>query len=77
MKEITSKRTKQTQFITDEEWDWLKEHGKAKNFTMKEMGPLNNPNTNQRFYEVRMSREIDENGNPIYGLTDITDIFWK
>ena len=32
MKEITSKRTKQTQFITDEEWDWLKEHGKAKNF---------------------------------------------
>ena len=25
MKEITSKRTKQTQFITDEEWDWLKE----------------------------------------------------
>ncbi len=44
---------------------------------IEELGPLNNPNTNQRFYEVRMSREIDENGNPIYGLTDITDIFWK
>ena len=44
---------------------------------IEELGPLNNPNTNQRFYEVQMSREIDENGNPIYGLTDITDIFWK
>lgn len=44
---------------------------------IEELGPLNNPNTNQRFYEVRMSREIDENGNPIYGLTDITDTFWK
>lgn len=44
---------------------------------VEELGPLNNPNTNQRFYEVRMSREVDENENPIYGLTDITDIFWK
>jgi len=47
MKEITSKRTKQTQFITDEEWDWLKEHGKAKNFTMKEMVIIKKPVINK------------------------------
>ena len=47
MKEITSKRTKATQFITDEEWQWLKEHGKAKNFTMKEMVILKKPVINK------------------------------
>jgi len=24
-----------------------------------------------------MSREIDENGDPVYGLMDITNVFWK
>ena len=43
MKEITSKKTKQTQFISDEEWDWLREHGKARNFTMKEMAIIKKP----------------------------------
>lgn len=47
MKEITSKRTKATQFITDEEWQWLKENGKAKNFTMKEMVILKKPVINK------------------------------
>ena len=42
-----NKRTKQTQFITDEEWDWLKEHGKAKNFTMKEMVIIKKPVINK------------------------------
>lgn len=44
---------------------------------IEECGPLNNPNTNQRLYEVQMSREIDENGDPVYGLMDITNVFWK
>lgn len=44
---------------------------------IEEYGPLDNPNTNQRFYEVQMSREIDENEEPVYGLMDITEIFWK
>lgn len=55
-----------------------------KNFNFIKLGPyieklggLKNPNTNQKFYEVKMLREIDEEGNPIYGLEDITKIFWK
>ena len=28
-------------------------------------------------YEVKMSRELDEDGNPVYGLEDITNLFWK
>ena len=44
---------------------------------IEELGPLNNPNTNQRMYEVKMSKEIDETGSPIYGLVDITNKFWK
>ena len=44
---------------------------------IEELGGLKNPNTNQRLYEVQMSREIDENGDPVYGLMDITNVFWK
>lgn len=44
---------------------------------IEELGGLKSPTTNQKFYEVRMCREIDEEGNPIYGLEDITNIFWK
>lgn len=44
---------------------------------VEELGGLKSPTTNQRFYEVQMSREIDENDNPIYGLVDVTDVFWK
>lgn len=44
---------------------------------IEELGPLNSPTTNQRFYEVKMCREVDENDNPIYGLEDITNLFWK
>lgn len=44
---------------------------------IEELGGLKSPTTNQRFYEVQMSREIDENDNPIYGLVDVTDVFWK
>lgn len=44
---------------------------------IEEYGPLDNPNTNQRLYEIQMSREVDENGDPIYGLMDITNMFWK
>lgn len=42
-----------------------------------ELGPLNSPTTNQRMYEVVMSREVDENNNPIYALNDITSCFKK
>lgn len=44
---------------------------------VEELGGLKSPTTNQRLYEVQMSREIDENDNPIYGLVDVTDVFWK
>lgn len=44
---------------------------------IEELGGLKSPTTNQRLYEVRMSREVDKKGNPIYGLEDITNIFWK
>ena len=43
----------------------------------EELGGLKSPTTNQRLYEVKMCREIDEEGNPIYGLEDITEVFWK
>lgn len=42
-----------------------------------ELGPLNSPTTNQRMYEVVMSKEIDENENPMYALYDITPYFIK
>lgn len=55
-----------------------------KNFNFIKLGPyiedlggLKSPTTNQRLYEVKMNREVDEKGNPIYGLEDITNMFWK
>lgn len=44
---------------------------------IEELGGLKSPTTNQRLYEVKMSKEVDEKGNPIYGLEDITNMFWK
>lgn len=44
---------------------------------IEELGGLKSPTTNQRMYEVKMSRELDEDGNPVYGLEDITNLFWK
>lgn len=41
---------------------------------IEELGGLKSPTTNQRMYEVKMSRE---DGNPVYGLEDITNLFWK
>ena len=42
----------------------------------EECGGLDNPNTNQRFYKVQMSRTIIGDF-PIYSLMDITNKFWK
>lgn len=42
---------------------------------IEELGGLKSPTTNQRLYEVKMCKELD--GNPIYGLEDITEVFWK
>lgn len=44
---------------------------------IEELGGLKSPITNQRLYEVKMCKELDEKGNPIYGLEDITEVFWK
>lgn len=44
---------------------------------IEERGGLDNPNTNQKFYEVVTSNSVDETGNVIYGLEDITYKFWK
>lgn len=44
---------------------------------IEEFGPLNKETTNQRLYEVVLTRTVDENWNPIYGLNDITYKFWK
>lgn len=44
---------------------------------IEELGGLKSPTTNQRLYEVKMSKEVDEKGKPIYGLEDITNMFWK
>ena len=41
----------------------------------EEFGPLNNPNTNQRFYiSGRIMNKMDANSNMFY---DITDKFWR
>lgn len=44
---------------------------------IEELGPLNKETTNQRLYEVVLTRTVDENWNPIYGLNDITYKFWN
>lgn len=44
---------------------------------IEELGGLKSSTTNQRMYEVRMCKELDEDGNPLYGLEDITSLFWK
>lgn len=44
---------------------------------IEELGGLKSPTTNQRLYEVKMCKELDEKSNPIYGLEDITEVFWK
>ena len=44
----------------------------------EECGPLDDKNTNQRMYSVEALREYDANtGEQLYGLNDITDLFWK
>lgn len=43
----------------------------------KDKGPLTSRTTNQRMYEVQMSREEDNAGNVVYGLVDMTYKFWK
>lgn len=44
---------------------------------IEELGGLKSPTTNQRLYEIKMCKELDEKGNPIYVLEDITEVFWK
>lgn len=39
MKEITSKRNGMTQIVTDEEWQWLKDNHRSRDFTASEMEP--------------------------------------
>lgn len=43
---------------------------------IEELGSLTSSTTNQRFYEVVMTREI-VNNEPVYGLEDITYKFWR
>jgi len=44
---------------------------------IEQLGGLDCPTTNQRFYEITLNRSTDTNYNPEYGLIDITDKFWK
>ena len=44
---------------------------------IEEFGPLNKETTNQKLYEVILTRDVDENYNPVYGLNDITYMFWR
>jgi hypothetical protein len=37
MKEITSRRNKMTQIVTDEEWQWLKDRHRTRDFSIVEM----------------------------------------
>ncbi|MCK9281532.1 MAG: hypothetical protein M0P71_12980 [Melioribacteraceae bacterium] len=39
MKEITSRKNGFTQFVTDEEWQWLVKRHRARDFTVVEMKP--------------------------------------
>lgn len=57
---------------------------KLKNFNFIKLGPyieelggLKSPTTNQRLYEVKMSGEVNRDGNPVYGLEDITSNYWN
>ena len=44
MREITSKKTKITQIVTEEQWLWLVKRGYQRNFTVKIMQELTVPN---------------------------------
>lgn len=44
---------------------------------IEERGPLNNPNTNQRLYQVKVRDIPDNYGNWVYELEDITNLFWR
>jgi hypothetical protein len=39
MKEITSRRNKMMQIVTDEEWQWLKDRHRTRDFSVTEMSP--------------------------------------
>ena len=43
MREITSKKNKKTQIITEDEWRWLVEMGLSKNFVVSAMHELKVP----------------------------------
>lgn len=62
----------------------LSEEIKLKNFNyiklgpyIEEHGPLDNPNTNQRLYQVKVRGATDIYGNWVYELEDITNLFWR
>lgn len=40
-------------------------------------GPLNNPHTNQKLYQVFPTKTCDWQGNPLWVLENITNKFWK
>ena len=61
-----------TELIDLKYWDFIKLGP-----YIEEKGGLDNPNTNQKFYEVVMTREVDENFNPVYALNNITNLFQK
>lgn len=61
-----------TELIDLKYWDFIKLGP-----YIEEKGGLDNPNTNQKFYEVVMTREVDKNFNPIYALNNITNLFQK
>jgi hypothetical protein len=56
-REITSKKTGQTQFINEETWQWLKLRKLTKNYTVKEAVPIMLPNLNKSILKPKIEIE--------------------
>jgi hypothetical protein len=56
-REITSKKSGYTQFITEAEWQWIKSRGLTRNYHVKEAVPLLLPSLNKSILKPKIEAE--------------------
>lgn len=44
---------------------------------IESLGSLDKKTTNQKFYRIQALKEVSEKGDRLYGLEDLTYLFWK
>ncbi len=58
--EITSKKSGYTQFVSEDEWKWLKEHKLSRNYHVKEVVSFKLPTINKQILKPVIEKPIIE-----------------